>query len=495
VLRQLSSFTESFIANIKGQMFIEGRWVKSLTGRTLSVFNPSTGTIITEIADADVRDVHDAVNAGRRALEAPNWSRVAAKQRETMLRRLADLMRTHADHFAELEALDNGKSVSIARTIDVEKAIDWFEYFAGWPSKLQGRTIPENSSERLVYTLREPIGVVGQIIPWNYPLMMAAWKVAPALAAGCTIVLKPAEETPLSALLLGQLACEAGFPPGVLNVITGTGETAGVALVEHPGLDKIAFTGSTQTGQEIMRRSARHVRPLTLELGGNSPNIVLPDANPLQIAAHLASAAFANHGQNCCAGARLFVPSEFQNIFLDSIISTASQIRLGPGLDPETQMGPLVSQVQKGRVTNLIDQAKESGAELAYSGVIPSGNERGYFVGPTIIVGAGDQSRIVREEIFGPVITVLPYDSLDEVIHRANATEYGLAAGIWTQNLRTAHTLAARVKAGTVWINTYNETSPAVPFGGFKHSGIGREHGEEILNHYTETKSVWVSLT
>jgi phenylacetaldehyde dehydrogenase len=493
MLTELSQFVRNFIKNVEGQVLIGGRWVSTITRETLPVFNPSTGVIFTHIANADSRDVESAVSAARRSQEDRSWAAMHAKDRAKLMRRLADLISTHADHFAELEALDNGKSVAIARAIDVEKSIEWFEYFSGWPTKLVGQTIP-GGDDRLIYTLREPVGVVGQIIPWNYPLMMAAWKVAPALAAGCSVVLKPAEETSLSALLLGLLVTEAGFPEGVVNVLTGTGEQTGAALVDHPGVDKIAFTGSTATGSEIMRRSAQYVRRVTLELGGNSPNIVLSDADFGAIATHLASAAFANHGQNCCAGTRLFVPMAAQNAVIDAIVDEARTIKIGPGLDPATQMGPLVSAVQKSRVTSLIDDGVRSGADVAFGGGTPAGQDAGFFIEPTILVGAHDRTRVVREEIFGPVITVLPYESLDEVVTRANATDYGLAAGIWTRNLQSAHVLARRIKAGTVWINTYNETSPAVPFGGFKRSGFGREHGAVVLDHYSEVKSVWVGL-
>jgi phenylacetaldehyde dehydrogenase len=493
MLGEPSLFVKDFIKSIEGQVLIGGRWVSTAARETLPVFNPSTGKIFTQIGNADSRDVDSAVSAARRSQEDDAWTGMHAKVRSKLIHRLADLVASHADHFAELEALDNGKSVSIARAVDVQSSIEWFEYFAGWPTKLVGQTIPSDNS-RLIYTLRQPVGVVGQIIPWNYPLMMAAWKVAPALAAGCSIVLKPAEETSLSALLLGLLVTEAGFPEGVINVVTGTGEQTGAALVDHPGVDKVAFTGSTATGSEIMRRSAQYVRRLTLELGGNSPNIVLADANFAAIASHLASAAFANHGQNCCAGTRLFVPRATQNAVIDAIVGEAKKVKVGPGLDPTTQMGPLISAVQKSRVAGLISDGVRSGADIAFGGKTPAGQEAGFFIEPTILVGAEDRTKVVREEIFGPVITVLPYDTLDEVVTRANATDYGLAAGIWTRDLQSAHVLARRIKAGTVWINTYNETSPAVPFGGFKRSGFGREHGSAVMEHYSEIKSVWVGL-
>jgi phenylacetaldehyde dehydrogenase len=473
---------------------IAGQRVEATSPDRLDVLDPATGRAIADVPDAGPEDVDAAVAAARQAGEDAAWASMSARDRGRLLLRLAEAIAERADEFARLEALDNGKAATIARDVDVAKAIEWFEYFAGWPTKLEGATIPGPDEERLVYTLHQPIGVVGQIIPWNYPLMLAAWKLAPALAAGCTVVLKPAEETPLSALLLGQLAQEVGFPPGVVNVLTGAGETTGAALVAHPGLDKIAFTGSTEVGREIMRRSAQHVRPITLELGGNSSNIVLDDVDVHSVAELLASAAFANHGQNCCAGARLFAPSRLADDAVAALTETARSLRVGPGLDPATEMGPLVSEAQRGRVRALVDDGAASGAEIVAGGGVPAGLEAGFFMEPTVLVGARDTQRVVREEVFGPVITVLPYDSLDEVVARANATPYGLAAGIWTHDLRAAHILARRVKAGTVWINTYKETSRAVPFGGFKQSGIGREHGRVALEHYTETKAVWVGL-
>jgi acyl-CoA reductase-like NAD-dependent aldehyde dehydrogenase len=483
----------SFLASLDASLFIGGAWVAPLTDDRVIVLDPATERPVAEIADATRHDVDAGVVAARTALDGA-WGRCSARQRSRLMLRLAEAIDAHADDFAQLEALDNGKGVTFARAVDVEKAIEWFEYFAGWPTKLEGSTLPAPADRRLVYTLREPVGVVGQIVPWNYPLMLAAWKLAPALAAGCTVVLKPAEETPLSALLLGRLIEEVGFPPGVVNIVTGTGERTGAALAAHPGIDKLSFTGSTMVGRSIAHASADHLRAVTLELGGNSANILLDDVDVSAVVAQLADAAFANHGQNCCAGARLFVPRCKADETVAALADIAGGLRIGPGLDPATDLGPLISRVHLDRVRELIENGRAAGAEVAVGGDSPDGRDAGYFLEPTVIVGAGDASPVVREEVFGPVVTVLPYDTLDEVVTRANGTDYGLAAGIWTRDLRAAHDLAARLKVGTVWINTYNETSPAVPFGGFKHSGIGREHGRAVLDHYTEHKSVWVGL-
>ena len=474
------------------QNYINGQWTPSSSGGTFPVFDPSTEEVIAQVASASAADVDKAVEAARAAFDSGPWAQTTAQDRGRILFKLADKVRQNAAMLSEMEARNTGKPI-VEAEYDITDVATCFEYYGGLATKITGQVLPVPANA-LSFTMKEPMGVAGQIIPWNYPLMMAAWKVAPALAAGCSVVLKPAEETSLSALLLGLLVTEAGFPEGVVNVLTGTGEQTGAALVDHPGVDKIAFTGSTATGSEIMRRSAQYVRRVTLELGGNSPNIVLSDADFGAIATHLASAAFANHGQNCCAGTRLFVPMAAQNAVIDAIVDEARTIKIGPGLDPATQMGPLVSAVQKSRVTSLIDDGVRSGADVAFGGGTPAGQDAGFFIEPTILVGAHDRTRVVREEIFGPVITVLPYESLDEVVTRANATDYGLAAGIWTRNLQSAHVLARRIKAGTVWINTYNETSPAVPFGGFKRSGFGREHGAVVLDHYSEVKSVWVGL-
>ena len=476
------------------KMFVGGRWLDSRDGETLAVFNPSTGRQIATIPNAGYADVDLAVKSAQQALDSGPWGRMPARERGLLIRKLSDLIEKNRIEFAQLEALDNGKPFAAANAYDVAKTIEWFEYFSGWPTKMNGQVIPADSPSKMIYTTRQPVGVVGQIIPWNFPLMMAAWKLAPALAAGCTVVLKPAEETPLSALLLGRLVQEAGFPDGVVNILTGAGEKTGVAMVSHPGIAKIAFTGSTSIGKSIMAGSAPFLRRLTLELGGNSPNILLDDIDVESVVAQLADAAFANHGQNCCAGTRLFVPRALEREVSERLGDIARRIKVGPGMDPASDMGPLISNLQKQRVQVLVADSADRGAKIVFGGGTPADQAEGYFFEPTVISNVDDDMPIVREEIFGPVITVLPYDTLDEVVTRANATEYGLAAGIWTRDLNLAHETAAKIRAGTVWINTYNETSPAVPFGGFGHSGYGREHGEAVLDHYTEIKSVWVNM-
>ncbi|AQT79912.1 betaine-aldehyde dehydrogenase [Mycolicibacterium litorale] len=490
-LEFLHPMVQSILSDVEASLLIDGAW-NTGSGRTFEIVDPSTAVPIAVVDDASDADVDRAVAAARRALQADSWRRLEPRSRGRLLARLAAAIDAHADEFATLEALDNGKTVRSAKDYDVDGAVAWFEYFAGWPTRLEGSTIP-TGVDRLVYTMREPVGVVGQIIPWNYPLLMAAWKLAPALAAGCTVVLKPAEETPLTALLLGALIREVGFPPGVVNIVTGHGESTGRALVRHPGVDKIAFTGSTETGRAIMADSSTDLKRLTFELGGNNPNIVLADAPIGEVGVLLADAAFANHGQNCCAGTRLFVQLPVLEEVTKVVREAARKIRVGPGLDPSSDMGPLVSARQLSRVRSLLDSARSGGAEVLVGGGAPAGLDEGFFLQPTVVSRAVDDDPVVSEEIFGPVVTILPFADVEEVTRRANATPYGLAAGIWTRDIGKAHRLAAEIAAGTVWINTYNQTNPAVPFGGFKHSGFGREQGEAVLSHYSEIKSVWVN--
>lgn len=429
---------DAFAFEQNSKMVIAGRWVDAHDHATVPVFDPATGKEIARIPNAGARDVDDAVKAARAALDSGPWSVMPARERGRLLRNLSDLISKNAEDFARLEALDNGKPYAAALAYDVTKSAEWFEYFSGWPTKMEGRVIPADAPNRMIYTVRHPIGVVGQIIPWNFPLMMAAWKLAPALAAGCTIVLKPAEETPLSALLLARLVQEAGFPDGVLNVVTGVGENTGVEMVKHPGIDKIAFTGSTAVGKSIMAGSAPHLRRLTLELGGNSPNILLGDIDVESVASQLADAAFANHGQNCCAGTRLFVPRSQEREIAEKIGAIARAIKVGPGLEPTSQMGPLISEIQQKRVLSLVSDGTAAGADVVAGGNRPSSHPEGFFFEPTVVSNVRDDMPLVREEIFGPVITLLPYDTVDEAINRANATEYGLAAGIWTRDLALA---------------------------------------------------------
>ncbi len=423
---------------------------------------------------------------------------MTASERGRLIWKLGDLLEEHGDEFAELETLDNGKPLAVARAADVPLAVDLFRYMAGWATKLHGQTIPISvpympGSEFFSYTAREPIGVVGQIIPWNFPLLMAAWKLGPALAAGCTVVLKPAEQTPLSSLRLGELIEEAGFPAGVVNIVTGLGETAGAALAAHPDVDKVAFTGSTEVGRLIVEAAGKsNLKKVTLELGGKSPNIVLADADLSAAIPGAASAIFFNHGQCCCAGSRLYVQKSIYDEVVEGVAHLAREIRLGSGFDAATQMGPLVSQEQLERVCSYIDAGVRDGAQLVTGG--KRAGERGYFVEPTVFAGTQQSMKIVQEEIFGPVVAAMPFDDPDEVLSLANDSTYGLAAAVWTRDVTKAHRLARRLKAGTVWINCYNIFDAALPFGGYKESGWGREMGQAAVELYTETKAVTTRL-
>lgn len=473
------------------KLFINGQWVESVNGRTFETFNPATGEALAVVHEATEQDIDRAVRAARTAFEQGPWSKMSASERSRLIYLLADKMEEHKEELAQLDTLDSGKPIRESRAADVPLAIDHFRYFAGWATKIMGQTIPV-SGNFFNYTRHEPVGVVGQIIPWNFPLLMATWKLGAALATGCTVVLKPAEQTPLSALYLAQLAQEVGFPDGVINIVPGFGDSAGAPLVNHPQVDKIAFTGSTQVGKSIMKQASETLKRVTLELGGKSPNIILPDADLTKAVPGALFGIMFNQGQVCCAGSRLYIQKKHYDNFLADMVSHAEKIQQGHGINPDTEMGPLVSNEQQNRVISYIQKGVEEGAELLTGGKVPF--DQGYFVQPTIFANVNDSMTIAREEIFGPVVSALPFTDLDNLIERANNTDYGLAAGVWTENLKSAHYLAQRLKAGTVWVNCYNALDAASPFGGYKQSGLGREMGSYALNAYTEVKSVWIDM-
>ena len=473
------------------KMFIDGKWVDSASGKTFPSYNPATGEVMAKVAEGDREDINRAVKAARKAFDNGPWPEMTASQRGRLIWKLGDLIEQHLEEFAQIESLDNGKPLAIARVADVPLAVDLFRYMAGWATKIEGNTIPF-SPNFLAYTRREPVGVVGQIIPWNFPLLMAAWKLGPALATGCAVVLKPAEQTPLSALLLAELIAEAGFPDGVVNVVTGYGETAGAALASHPDVDKVAFTGSTEVGKLIVQAAAGNLKKVSLELGGKSPNIVFADADMTSTIPGAASAIFFNHGQCCCAGSRLYVEQGLFDKVVNGVADEAKKIKVGPGFEPDTDMGPLVSKEQQDRVTRYLESGFSEGAEAVVGGKKRSGE--GYFVEPTVMVKTKPDMKVVREEIFGPVVCAMPFTDVDKVIAEANHNDYGLAAAVWTRDISKAHQIANKLRAGTVWINCYNVFDAALPFGGYKQSGWGREMGHEVLELYTEVKAICAKI-
>jgi phenylacetaldehyde dehydrogenase len=493
-LPDLQPAVRAFVDKPK-RMLIGGEWVDALDGETFPTIDPATGETVAHVAEAKAGDIDRAVQAARRAF-AGEWSRLSPSDRSLLLFRLADALEANADELAQIETLDNGKLYSNARENDLPRVVEHFRYFAGWCTKVDGDTLTTGSPDMHVYTRREPVGVVGAIIAWNFPLSLAGWKVAPALAAGCTVVLKPAEQTPLTALRLGELIEEVGFPPGVVNVCPGFGETAGDALVRHPGVAMITFTGSAEVGARIAAAAAPTLKQISLELGGKSPNIVFDDADDLpQVASEAATAIFYESGQVCCAGSRLMVQSRVYDDIVDGVVDEARKLRLGPGLASNTTLGPLVSAEQAERVTGFLREGIAAGATAIVGGGRAGGAlANGYFVEPTVIADVSDDMKVCREEIFGPAVVVQPFESLEEVASRANASEYALSAGIWTSDLRKAQKLAAMLDVGTVWTNCYGAVDANVPWGGFKKSGYGKDCGREGLEKFLRTKAVWTQL-
>jgi aldehyde dehydrogenase (NAD+) len=473
-------------------LFIGGKWLDSVSGKTFPTLDPTTGATICQVAEGDKADVDLAVTAARRAFEEGPWPKMSASERGLLLHRLADLIEQHKEELAALESLDNGKPYNDALTADLPLTIKCYRYYAGWADKIHGKTIPVEGNY-FCYTRHEPVGVVGQIIPWNFPLLMQAWKWGPALATGCTVVLKPAEQTPLTALRVAALAQEAGIPDGVLNVIPGYGPTAGAAISGHMGIDKVAFTGEYTTGQLVMEAAARsNLKRVSLELGGKSPNIVFADADLDAAVEGAYFGLFFNQGQCCCAGSRLFVEERVHDQLVERLVARARAQKVGDPFQPDTTQGPQVSQEQCDRILGYIEAGRKDGAKLLTGG--RRLGDRGYFIEPTVFDGVTDDMKIAREEIFGPVMNVLTFKDINEVLRRGNETFYGLAAAVWTRDISKAHQLARRLRAGTVWVNCYDVFDAAAPFGGFKMSGIGRELGEYALQLYTEVKSVIVSL-
>ena len=476
-------------------LLIDGKWVPAESGKTFETYNPATGEVLAKVSEGSKADIDKAVKAARKAYETGPWRKMSASERARLLYKLADAIEARAEEIAQLETLDNGKPIKESRYVDLPQVIETFRYYAGWATKLEGETINVNNNF-FNYTLREPVGVVGQIIPWNFPLLMAAWKFGPALACGNAVVLKPAEQTPLSALLLGELICEVGFPDGVVNIVTGFGpDSAGEALANHPDVDKIAFTGEDKTGKEIVKASTGNLKRVSLELGGKAPNIVFADADLDAAVKGAIMGIFFNQGQVCCAGSRLFLEKKIHDEFLSKLSERANGLRQGPGLDEKTQIGPQVSKEQLERILGYVKIAKDEGAQLVCGGERPQGElANGYFVKPTIFKGVKNEMRIAQEEVFGPVLAVIPFESTDEVAEQANKTTFGLSGAVWTKDIKKAHRLASEIKAGTIWVNCFNAFDPAVPFGGYKTSGYGRELGKHSIELYTQIKSVWVNL-
>jgi acyl-CoA reductase-like NAD-dependent aldehyde dehydrogenase len=476
-----------------GRMLIDGEWVDAASGKTFDAIYPGTGEPIAKVAAADKEDVDRAVKAARAAFDGGDFAKMNGADRGKLLWRIADMMEKHIEELAELETLENGKPLLESLKVDMPKTIECFRYYAGWAGKTTGETMETNSrTNAFTFTLREPLGVCGQIIPWNFPLQMAAWKIAPAVACGNTVVIKPAEQTSISILRLGELMVEAGMPKGVVNIVTGMGETAGAAMVDHPGIDKIAFTGSVEVGKLIMRNAASSLKKVTLELGGKSPNVIFADAD-LEMAVKLALAGvFYNQGEMCTAGSRILIEESAREQFMEILTARARKMVVGDPLDMKTRMGALVSEEQMNRVLGYVEKGKAEGANLLVGG--ERVGSKGYFVAPTVFADVRNDMAIAQEEIFGPVASVISFNDVNDALAIANGTRYGLAAGVWTRDIKKAIAFAKGAKAGTVWVNTYNITDNALPFGGYKESGFGRELGSAALDAYTQTKTVWVDL-
>ncbi len=473
------------------QHLINGQWCDSASGATFETINPATEEVIAEVAEGGAEDIDRAVKAARKAFDTGPWRKMDARDRGRLIYKLADLIEENIDELAELETLDNGKPIRESRFADLPLVIDVFRYYAGWADKIHGQVLPVRGNH-FAYTRREPVGVAGQIIPWNFPMLMVSWKWAPALAAGCTIVLKPAEQTPLTALKLGELAMEAGFPDGVINIVNGFGETCGAPLVAHPGVDKIAFTGEGSTGKIIVRSAIDTMKRVTLELGGKSPNIVLEDADLDAAVDGALLGIYLNQGQCCCAGSRLFVQESIHDEFVAKLAAKVKARKLGDPFDPSTEQGPQVDRAQFDKILSYIEKGKSGGARVVAGG--ERHGDKGFYIQPTIFADVKDDMAIATDEIFGPVLSVIKFKDVEEAVARGNTTDYGLAAAVWTRDISKAHSIAHRLRAGTVWVNCYDVFDAAAPFGGFKQSGMGRELGEKGLDSYTEVKTVTVAL-
>ena len=475
------------------QLFINNEWRPASSGKAMDVINPATEDVCATVASADIEDLNAAVEAARKALGGP-WGQMSARERGRLVRKIGERLMERADEISRLETLHNGKPIMESRHIEIPAAAECFEYYGGWSDKVMGETIPVKGNY-LNYTLREPLGVCAAIVPWNFPLLIAVWKIAPALATGNTIIVKPASQTPLTALALGEIALEVGLPPGVLNVLTGPGAKLGQAIVEHPGIDKIAFTGDTSTGKNIMKGAADTLKKITLELGGKSPNIVLSDADIESAIRGATIGIFYGKGEVCAAGSRLLVDKSIKDEFIDKLAARTRKMVAGDPMDPKTRFGALSSKKQMDTVMRYVESAKKEGATLVAGGEPTDiGTGKGYFYKPTVFADVTPEMTISREEIFGPVLAAIEFADLDEAIARANDSPYGLAAGVWTKDVKKAHYVARKLQAGTVWINTYNIYDTATPFGGYKQSGFGREMSAHALEHYTQVKSVWVDL-